>query len=538
MAETLSELIAQTSTIEKLLTANPSAAFMPTLKTIHNKVDFKIWQAKLKEELRKLKQEGVVSETIELLTNGFKNGFKDEEDFNALKANLMVIEENLEEYQPISEEKPRLKGHITAIYGKLAKGQKIYTAFSEYELIQQIGSGGNGRVFSAQDTDGETFAIKFVEKYQSTTKLKRFKNEINFCERHKHKNIVPVLDRGQAFLDGKDLVFYIMPLYAETLKSKIKTGIPHEKILDIFIGILNGLRFAHEHGSIHRDIKPENIMFSKDSFEPIICDFGIAHFTEEELFTVVETKATDRMANFYYAAPEQYKRDVKVYPQTDIYSAALILNEMFTGEIPQAADFTRIEAINPDYKFLDDLFDLLFKQQPEDRLYPEELIISELKVLAENHKREKEKEKLTSIIDETISPEEFKPNIINLDYKNNELIITFDTVLPHEWFYLLTCEQYSHSSRWGYEPHNLCRENENSISMPIRGDENKEFIKDLVGYIKSWVEITSSEYSTKVKRSMIEAQRKKEKTRLEEIKRLEKEAEMSSTVNSVLKDLL
>ena len=230
MPENLTELIAQTTTIENLLTANPSASVMPNLKTIHKKADFKIWQAKLKEELRKLKQEGVVLETVELLSNGFKNGFTDEEDFTTLKANLMVIGENLEKYQIASEEKPRLKGHIATVYGKLAKGQKIYTAFSQYELIQQIGSGGNGRVFSAKDIDGEMVAIKFIEKYQSTTKLKRIKNEINFCEQHKHKNIVPVLDRGQAFLDDKGFAFYVMPLYADTLRAKIKAGIPSDKV--------------------------------------------------------------------------------------------------------------------------------------------------------------------------------------------------------------------------------------------------------------------------------------------------------------------
>ena len=207
------------------------------------------------------------------------------------------------------EAKPsKLKGKISPVHGKLAKGQTVYTAFSQYELIKQIGSGGNGRVFSAKDPDGEEFAIKFVEKHQSSTKLKRFKNEINFCEQHKHKNIVPILDRGQAFLDGKDFVFYVMPLYAETLKDKIKAGIPHENILEIFIGLVEGLKFSHEQGSIHRDIKPENIMFAEGSLVPVICDFGIAHFAEEDLLTVVETKATDRMANFQYAAPEQRKK--------------------------------------------------------------------------------------------------------------------------------------------------------------------------------------------------------------------------------------
>ena len=538
MTENLTELIAQTTTIENLLTANPSASVMPTLKTIHKKADFKIWQAKLKEELRKLKQEGVVLETVELLSKGFKNGFTDEEDFTTLKANLMVIGENLEKYQTASEEKPRVKSHITEVYGKLAKGQKVYTAFSQYELIQQIGSGGNGRVFSVKDSDGETYAIKFIEKYQSNTKLKRFKNEINFCEHHKHKNIVPVLDRGQAFLDGKDLAFYVMPLYAETLKDKIKEGIPSDKVLDIFVGLLEGLKYAHEHGTIHRDIKPENIMFTQDSFDPVICDFGIAHFAEEDLLTMVETKATDRMANFQYAAPEQRKRGGNVSFQTDIYALALILNEMFTGEIPQAADHKRIEAVNPDYKYLDDLFDQMYKQDPEDRLYPEVLIFSELKALTELYKRELEKEKLKSTINEVVEPEAFNPSITNIEFKNGALLFTLDMIFPDELFHVLRNGTYSHSWTLGYDTGNLRKVNGNEVSMPIRGNESKDTIKSLVENVKSWIATVSREYSENAKRQAIAEQRRREEARVAEIERIERESAMNSTINSMLKDLL
>ena len=166
--------------------------------------------------------------------------------------------------------------------GSFQRCPTIKTAFDEYTLIGQVGQGGNGRVFSASNTADQQVAIKFVERNVGSDKLKRFKNEISFCEHHKHKNIVSILDRGYVYLDGKDYVFYVMPLYADTLKNKIKVGVPHEKVLDIFVGLLEGLKFAHEHGSIHRDIKPENIMFANGSWIPVICDFGLAHFAEED----------------------------------------------------------------------------------------------------------------------------------------------------------------------------------------------------------------------------------------------------------------
>lgn len=420
----------------------------------------------------------------------------------------------------------------------LGKGAIVHTAFDDYTLVNQIGSGGNGRVFAARNSDGEDYAIKFLEKGISKQKLKRFKNEINFCEHHRHKNIVPVLDRGQAFLDGKEFVFYVMPLYADTLKDRIRSGIPADKAIDIFIGLLKGLKYAHEHNTIHRDIKPENILFAKDSFEPVICDFGIAHFSEDDLLTIVETKATDRMANFQYAAPEQRSKGGNICFQTDIYALALILNEMFTGEIPQAVDHKRIGDVNPDYKYLDDLFDQLYRQEPENRLYPEVKILSELEVLAEQYQREVEKERLKATINEVIEPESFNPSIQNIEYKDGCLLFTFDTVLPEDWFWMLINGKYTHSSIMGYGPHTLSKKRNNEISMPIRGNESANVVKSLVKYMREWVLSASYDYSQAAKRRAIADQRRKEEARLAEIRRIEQEEKMNSTINDVLKELL
>jgi len=466
-----------------------------------------------------------------LLDNGFRNGLTDEKDFTNLQGKLSALSMHIDDYFDVTAEEK-------TVSEKLKKGTVIKTAFDEYKLIKQVGEGGNGRVFSATNGAGEQVAVKFVERSIGGDKLKRFKNEISFCERHSHKNIVAIIDRGYAFLDDKDYVFYVMPLYAESLKKKIKAGIPHENVLDIFIGLLEGLKYSHEQGSIHRDIKPENIMFAEGSLVPVICDFGIAHFAEEDLLTVVETKATDRMANFQYAAPEQRKRGGNICFQTDIYALALILNEMFTGEIPQAAGHKRIADVNADYKYLDNLFDLLFKQDPNDRLYPEDAILSELRILAEQYKRNEEKEKLKAIINELVIPEEFNPNLINLEFVDNEIHFVFDTVLPTDWFQILAYGSYSHSCLMGYDNNCLRMINKYTISMPVRGSESKETITRLVEYVKDWVTTVSQAYSQKAKQQAIAEQRKKEEARIAEIKRLEKEAEMSATVSDILKGLL
>lgn len=414
--------------------------------------------------------------------------------------------------------------------GKLEKGAKIHTAFDDYVLIQQYGEGGNGKVFSAINSDKESVAIKFVEKNSSRKKLKRFKNEIYFCEKYRHKNIVQILDRGYAYFNERDYAFYIMPLYKETLKDKIKKGISHEDALYIFMGILEGLKFAHEHNAVHRDIKPENILFVAGNMDPIICDFGIAHFAEEELLTVVETRPGDRMANFYYAAPEQYKNITTIYPQTDIYSAALILNEMFTREIPQATGYKTIKEVAPDYGYLDDVFAQLFRQDPLERLYPEEKIISEIKILAERNQREKEKAILQSAISEMIDPGQFETNIVGKEYKNGCLVFIFDRDLPSEWFQKLAYGSYSHLALVGYEPKRLQKVGKRELSMQLGADINENSLKSIVTNVEQWVKTVTHIYNNEQKRLVYDEQERKEQERLAKIQQLEKENALASLI--------
>ena len=225
----LVDVLNKTTEISKLLTPRVGS-FMSGLKTINEKVEFQTWKEELKFQLGKLKKERIIVETLDLLDNGFKTGLSDAQDLNNLQGKLKTISLHLDDF--LDEESETIQMIESQ---KLKKGTTIKTAFDEYTLIQQVGSGGNGRVFSAKNKNEEDVAVKFVEKNIDSKKLKRFKNEIYFCEHHKHDNIVKIIDRGYVCLDAKDYVFYVMPLYKETLKSKIKAGIPHEKILEIFI---------------------------------------------------------------------------------------------------------------------------------------------------------------------------------------------------------------------------------------------------------------------------------------------------------------
>ncbi len=500
---------------------------MPTTKTIYKNPEFQKWRAGLKRQLPSLKQDTLVAETIQLLNDGFQTGWTDEDDFLKLKANLDVIAENFEDYMGATAPTERSEEQDNM---KLKSGSIIKTAYDEYTLIEQVGEGGNGRVFSATSQGGESVAVKFVKKDISTEKLKRFKNEINFCERHQHKNIVQILDRGYAYLDNTDYVFYIMPLYKDTLRKRMKNGIPHGQAIDIFVGIIEGLRYAHSCGAIHRDIKPENIMFCEGSNDPILCDFGIAHFAEEDLITAVETKLKDRMANFQYAAPEQRTGGVPATPQTDIYATALILNEMFTGEIPQATGHKKIKDVDAGYEFLDDLFDQMYRQDPAERLFPEDKIISEMKLLAEKYKRDKERAALQRVVNEMVDPGDFEAKIVGKEYKDGMFIFLFDTELPVDWYQFIAHGEYSCSCILGYDHERLKRIGKNGLAMPLRGNEQESVLATILQNVKDWVEIANLAYSRMQKRKALEEQQKKETERKAAIARREKDNELATMI--------
>ena len=413
---------------------------------------------------------------------------------------------------------------------RLKKGLKFVTAFDEYELVEKVGEGGCGKVFAAKNAEGEAFAIKFLDRSIGKSKLKRFKNEIGFCEHNNHPNVVKVLDHGCLSLDGITYVFCVMPRYFESLRDKINKTIQPEDAIAIFVGLLTGLKFAHEKGVVHRDIKPENIMFAKDSNNPVICDFGIAHFSENELMTIVETKPTDRLANFAYAAPEQRKKGGVAVSQSDLFSAGLILNEMFTKSVPQGSGYRTIKEVAPNYAFLDKIVERLYWNVPQERLFPEDKIISEMKVLAEIDKNEKEARRLGAIVNEITLPEVIDLKVVDKKYENSSIVFVMSQDVPPAWFSFLALGEYSHESVWGYDTDRLTFDGRRKISMPLHDLQSEETIISIVKHFQEWLPIVNATYKDWIRRSAKEEQEDRERRRRLEIARIEKENKMRQMI--------
>ena len=94
------------------------------------------------------------------------------------------------------------------------------TPFDTYASSTVIGEGGAGRVYVVTNSAGEEFALKCLAPERITSKrLKRFKNEIQFCQHHNHSNIVKVVDTGATLIKGVKCPFYVMNRYSGTLRT-------------------------------------------------------------------------------------------------------------------------------------------------------------------------------------------------------------------------------------------------------------------------------------------------------------------------------
>lgn len=239
------------------------------------------------------------------------------------------------------------------------------TAFQAYRRVGDLGQGRCGRVFEVEDRDRRRWALKLIVPDRiSSTGLKRFKNELVFCAEER-RNIVHVVDWGFVVNGDVKQPFYVTRRYASTLRKAMDGGLDADSVLRIFGAMLDGVEAAHAARVWHRDIKPENVLL--DGTDVAIADFGAAHFDEDIIATLVETRPGDRLANFAYAAPEQRRKGGTVDGRADIFALGLILNEMFTGHVPLGTGHRSIGSVQPTWGYLDAIVDAMIRQDAAAR---------------------------------------------------------------------------------------------------------------------------------------------------------------------------
>jgi serine/threonine protein kinase len=208
------------------------------------------------------------------------------------------------------------------------------TFAGRYQIIEELGRGGMGKVYKAQDTEiKEKIALKLIKPEISSDKktIERFQNELKLARKISHRNVCRMHDLGKS--EGN---YFITMEYVdgENLKGMIRMmgQLSSGKTISIAKQVCEGLSEAHRIGVVHRDLKPSNIMIDKDGNAKIM-DFGIARSLTGKGITGVGVM----IGTPEYMSPEQVESK-EIDQRSDIYSLGVILYEMVTGQVPFEGD--------------------------------------------------------------------------------------------------------------------------------------------------------------------------------------------------------
>jgi serine/threonine protein kinase len=212
------------------------------------------------------------------------------------------------------------------------------TEFDDYELLQEVGRGGQGVVYRArQKSLNRTVALKVigVGSWATESHLRRFRREAEAAARLNHPSIVSIHEIGER----QGYCYFSMNFVEGGPLDEIsrRQPLPLRRAAEIIAKLARTVHYAHEHGIVHRDIKPGNILLDAKG-EPHLTDFGLARLLETESNI---TRSTDLLGTPSYMSPEQADgSDTEVSEATDIYSLGAVLYHLLTGQPPFAGKTT------------------------------------------------------------------------------------------------------------------------------------------------------------------------------------------------------
>ncbi len=220
-----------------------------------------------------------------------------------------------------------------------ARDEDVGQQIGPYQLLQELGEGGFGRVFLAQQSEPvvRQVALKVIKLGMDTRQVvARFEQERQALAMMDHPHIARVIDAG---VTAAGRPFFVMDLVRglPIVEHCDRNRLPIDERLAIFAQVCDAVQHAHGRGVIHRDLKPSNVLVTMQDGKPHakVIDFGVAKATSQRLTDkTLYTEQRQVIGTLQYMSPEQAEGSLDVDTRTDVYSLGVVLYELLTGCTP------------------------------------------------------------------------------------------------------------------------------------------------------------------------------------------------------------
>src|SRR6266850_3125128 len=219
-----------------------------------------------------------------------------------------------------------------------AGGMEMPEELGDYQLMEEIGRGGQGLVYRArQKSLNRIVALKVIGlgRWATTAHIKRFRFEAEAAASLDHPRIVPIHEIGES--DGS-CYFSMKLVEGRPLDEVVKReSLSNRRAAELIVKLARTVHYAHQRGILHRDIKPGNVLIDADG-EPHLTDFGLARLVETESTL---TGTMDAIGTPSYMAPEQAGgQTAQLTSATDVYGLGAVLYHLLTSHPPFAGGTT------------------------------------------------------------------------------------------------------------------------------------------------------------------------------------------------------